>query len=303
MNLHIKAQSCLKRLNKFAITLTTATILISSLSLAGGPQLPGYYGQDFYRGYQSGTVHNQELLQILFKILSGGHVKHPGQLDEVYDNCAGKPSPCIVHTALGYEGARKLMFGEKMYLKQEGKQFSVKDVYCERVFTNNDFSSQNGIGPGQIPDGKILNTEHTWPQSRFTGRFPTELQKSDLHHLFPTDSEMNSHRSSLHFGEVKSPTEPLKCPIAKIGHSTINGEIVFEPPHDHKGRVARAILYFATRYQMKISDPEEVTLKKWNHDYPVDADEYQRNDTIEQAQGDRNPFIDFPDLADQIQDF
>jgi len=36
---------------------------------------------------------------------------------------------------------------------------------------------------------------------------------------------------------------------------------------------------------------------------PVDADEILRNDLIEESQGNRNPFIDFPRLVKNIKDF
>jgi hypothetical protein len=198
---------------------------------------------------------------------------------------------------LGYDGARKVMFG-KLFLEQVAGAWTVTDVYCEHTFTNHELH----IGPGMIPDGNVVNTEHTWPQSRFTGRFPKEMQKSDLHHLFPTDNEMNSHRSSLRFGDVKSPIEKLKCPIAQLGTNE-HGEVVFEAPSHHKGNVARAIFYFATRYQMKLSPDEEAALRKWNDLDPADEEELSRNDEIQKVQGNRNPFVDFPDLLKRIDHF
>ncbi len=251
-------------------------ILLCQVVLAGtSPALPDYYGSEFYQGYQTGTLKNQALLDSLQKILSNGH------------------------HALGYDGARKQLFGnEKMYLENLSGSWAVKDVYCERTFTNHDIH----MGPGIIPDGNQINTEHTWPQSRFTGRHPKDTQKSDLHHLFPTDNEMNSHRSSLHFGNVKTDVEKLKCPIARLGHSA-SGEIVFEAPDHHKGNVARAIFYFATRYQMKLSPNEEADLRQWDREDPVDEQEATQNDEIQRLQGNRNPFIDFPDLLARIDHF
>ena len=42
------------------------------------------------------------------------------------------------------------------------------------------------------------------------------------------------------------------------------------------------------------------TLLKWNEEDPVDAFETQRNNRIYEYQGNRNPFIDYPQLADHI---
>jgi endonuclease I len=41
-------------------------------------------------------------------------------------------------------------------------------------------------------------------------------------------------------------------------------------------------------------------LLKWNRDFPVTVYEKHRNLAIYEIQGNRNPFIDFPELADII---
>lgn len=289
--------------------LSFLAILIAFFSsfAAQSQVLPPYYGADFYTGYQSGKLQNQELLNALQKILAGGHVKNGQAPDTILSSCQGlsktqEPVKCVQHTALGYDGARKQMFG-KLFLEQIGGVYAVEDVYCQHAFTDQDFGGKPNIGPGLIPkDGAVLNTEHTWPQSRFTNRFPKETQKSDLHHLFPTDSKMNSQRGSLHFGQVVEEVEKLKCPKARLGHQS-NREIVFEAPSQHRGNVARAIFYFATRYQMKISPMEETELREWNRQDPVDEAEFNRNNEVEKLQGNRNPFVDFPSLVDHIQHF
>lgn len=285
--------------------LTILFTTFSGLSAQAQALLP-YYGSDFYTGYDSGKLRDQELLNALQKILAGGHIKNDQAPDTIVSSCQGMgqapQNKCIQHSALGYDGARKQMFG-KLFLEQIGGAYAVEDVYCQHAFTDQDFGGKPNIGPGLIPkDGAVLNTEHTWPQSRFTNRFPKETQKSDLHHLFPTDSKMNSVRGSLHFGQVVEEVEQLKCPKARLGHQS-NREIVFEAPTQHRGNVARAIFYFATRYQMKISPPEETELRQWNSQDPVDEAEFNRNNEVEKLQGNRNPFVDFPTLVDHIQHF
>jgi deoxyribonuclease-1 len=42
-------------------------------------------------------------------------------------------------------------------------------------------------------------------------------------------------------------------------------------------------------------------LKQWNREDPVSAFERQRNDAIEKIQGNRNKYIDHPELADTIE--
>ena len=93
-----------------------------------------------------------------------------------------------------------------------------------------------------------------------------------------------------------------KCPQNKLGKNA-EGDTVFEVPDSQKGNTARAIFYFATRYQMKVDSTEEETLRKWNAQDPVDAEEYNQNVLINQLQGSRNPYIDFPDLLERINHF
>ena len=121
-----------------------------------------------------------------------------------------------------------------MSVHQENNQYFVTDVYCE--------SDYRSPGLGKIPNNSVINVEHTWPQSKFGGASKS-IKKSDLHHLYPTDSQLNSIRGSFPFGEVVKDTQNTKCPISRIGVD-FDGHRVFEPPHDHKGNVARALFYF-----------------------------------------------------------
>lgn len=204
------------------------------------------------------------------------------------------------HRVLGYTKARQVLLGQ-IYLENSGGEYSITDVYCQKRFTSRDFGRGSGLGPDQIPDNTVLNTEHTWPQSHFTGSFPTDMQKSDLHHLFPTDSEMNSTRGNHKFAELAGPTEPLKCPASRFAHTAIGYR--FEPPLEHRGNVARALFYFSVRYRIHIDNDEEGFLRKWHYEDPVDREELRSHQMIFEAQGNRNPFVDRPDLVNQIADF
>jgi deoxyribonuclease-1 len=281
----------------------------ASLANAYVSQKNNYYGKEFISQVQSGQLKDADLLEAIFHVVADAHIKTKGAADTLAPNCQSveleENQSCIQHQALGYDRARKHMFG-KLHLETNlSGEYTVKDVYCEKYFTDEDFGRAGNIGPGIIPsNGSILNCEHTWPQSRFTSRFPNELQKSDLHHLYPTDSQMNSHRSSLQFGEVGKDAEKLKCSQNRLGHEASGkGGVVFEPPVAHRGNVARAIFYVAARYKMKVGGAQEATLRKWNHEDPVDAAEQLRNDQIEDLQGNRNPFIDFPELVDRVSVF
>ena len=76
---------------------------------------------------------------------------------------------------------------------------------------------------------------------------------------------------------------------------------VWEPREDQKGTIARSIFYFYTMYPETVGDISQCgdpeTLYQWHLDDPVDTAEQDRNDKIESQQGNRNPYVDYPDLV------
>ncbi|QDK38521.1 endonuclease I family protein [Bdellovibrio sp. NC01] len=281
-----------------AMLLSFVLVLVGGVSHAAlsSSEIP-YYGEQFYQDLASGVT-NDALVKSLQTVLRSQHRSVDNGLDEI-GNCNG--SGCYQHISLGYDRARVWMMGV-YYLVQDANGYALPDVYCANYKHTSDFPS-NPPGPRVIPDGNILNTEHTWPQSKFVGKFDKNMQKSDLHHLYPADNKMNSIRGNNEFGEVVKDSKPLKCPVSRFGKSSKGSADVFEPPQGHKGNVARALFYFAVNYGAKMSANQEAILRKWNHDDPVDEEEARRNEEIWKVQGNRNPFIDFPELVDKIQSF
>lgn len=273
------------------------TVLLSLsplLSFAASNYYPAEY-QDLLSNAKKESV--SEIKEILFKILNSTHTRYKNKPDTL--GCDSKGF-CYQQKVLGYRGARKVLFG-KLHLKENDQGYYLEEVYCRKSYTR----ANTNIGPNIIPNNNILNCEHTWPQSRFTNRFANEMQKSDLHHLYPTDSKANSIRGNYEFADVDGgDLRHNDCDASHLGTADSGGSRDrFEPPVEHKGNVARALFYFSTRYQIKISPSEEEYLREWNHLDPVDAEEMERNETIYQIQGNRNPFIDFPNLADKVADF
>lgn len=262
-------------------------------------QIP-YYGDEFYSSLGNGTT-DEDMLLVIKKVLRSYHAPHSGGLDELVNSCDGRPG-CYSHRPVGYDMARVILLGG-FYLVNHGNTYGIRDVYCDRERLSNEFGS-NPPAPKSIPDNTVLNTEHTWPQSRFSGRFGKDFQKSDMHHLFPTDSELNAIHGNHIFGEVTRDLKNLKCNgVARYGYGTGGKQEVFEPPRGHRGNVARALFYFSTRYDLPISSQEEQVLRKWNTEDLVDEEEVRRNNEIFKSQGNRNPFVDYPELVERISDF
>ncbi|MCQ0000574.1 endonuclease I family protein [Streptomyces sudanensis] len=167
-------------------------------------------------------------------------------------------------------------------------------------------SRSKTLNGGDVGD---WNREHVWAQSH--GDFGTSAGPgTDLHHLRPTDVQVNSIRGNKDFD---------------MGGSAVSGapgsytdSNSFEPRAADKGDVARMILYMAVRYEGTDGWPDlepndAVTngtvpfhgrlsvLKQWNVQDPPDAFERNRNELIHSRyQHNRNPFIDHPEWVESI---
>lgn len=244
-----------------------------------------YYGESFYTA--------KVTKESLFKVLNLDHTIVANKHDLIASGCQN--GDCFRHTPVGYENARKIMFGE-LFLKKDDKGNFVEDVYCHKKFHFKEVADISNMG-------NIVNIEHTWPQSKFNGNFDKNAQKSDLHHLYPTDSSANSRRANHEFGNIGDNHDELNvqdCSHSQLGD--ISGHFIFTPPAEHRGNVARSLFYFATRYNIFIGPAEEMILRLWHKADPIDANEKARHEAIATHQKSRNPFIDFPELVEKISD-
>ncbi|WP_423817894.1 endonuclease [Salinimicrobium sp. TIG7-5_MAKvit] len=131
---------------------------------------------------------------------------------------------------------------------------------------------------------QTFNTEHIYPQSRLN----SELAVADMHHLRVADADINSLRLNYPY-------------VDGAGEFGLVTEETFYPGDKWKGDVARMIMYLNVRYGENFEQVGGIELfLKWNVEDPVSDFEIQRNNIIEGAQGNRNPFIDNPFLATLI---
>lgn len=201
---------------------------------------------------------------------------------------------------MGYtKDMKRKLFGT-VSIKRDSQGYFIKDVYCSFIIRG------RKIGPGKIPTNNVMNVEHTWPQSKGSGRHPT---RGDMHHLFPTDMRSNSSRGNYIFAEVDGKQPRDNCSDSQVGQvlnprsGRPTGERGYQPPVEHRGNVARAMFYVSAKYNYDIPSTEEFYLKRWHREDPVDAEEVRRNDLIQRFQGNRNPFIDYPQLAERVEEF
>jgi endonuclease I/chitodextrinase len=149
------------------------------------------------------------------------------------------------------------------------------------------------------------NREHVYSQSLGTPPLSDQGPGSDAHHLRPADTQRNSSRNNRKF-------------TAGSGFSGAQSNGGWYPGDEWKGDVARMMMYMYVRYDDRclisnigIGDnsntPDDMIdlFLQWNAEDPVSEIEKQRNDYHENlsnqnAQGNRNPFIDNPRLATRI---
>jgi len=148
------------------------------------------------------------------------------------------------------------------------------------IYNAQSISKNNTIGGGNTTQPEDWNREHVYPQSMISA-----TAKSDLHHLRACDGAINGARGNRQFVSGSG------------GYSSV-GSTGWYPGDEWKGDVARMIFYVHVRYNEPITDISTLSLLlQWNVADPVSTFEQQRNDLIQNAQGNRNPFIDQPYLA------
>jgi endonuclease I len=201
------------------------------------------------------------------------------------------------------------------YFEDDG---TVLDMYSERVpgIDNHNYEHfENNCG-NYSDEGDCYNREHLVPQSTFNSASP---MKNDYFHVVPSDGAVNGARGSYPFGEVTNPNY-TSTNGSKRGSNTFPGYTgtVFEPIDEFKGDIARAVLYFAIRYEDEFNsswrtnevladNPQEFfvdwyleLLLSWHLNDPVSEREIDRNNNGYQFQSNRNPLIDSPEFAVMI---
>ena len=174
------------------------------------------------------------------------------------------------------------------------------------------------------------NREHSLPKSWFGGS-DSNAPGTDLFHLYPTDGKVNGQRGNNAFGECAGGSKAGDKALGKLGPSTFEGYTgvgtVFEPDDQYKGDFARSyfgmIVRYGTSYAFNQADGgvtmfsntgknisaqnnfgltaySVALLMKWTRQDLVSPKETNRNNGIQQTQGNRNPFIDCPVLAEYL---
>lgn len=271
---------------------------MKKISILLGLTVFGFASAQIPAGYYNGTdgLSGAALKTKLSTIIGAGYVTK--SYDNLYN---GYPSTDTdKYTTAGFEN--------------DG---TVLDMYSENPNGADPYNYKHGqkkCGTYKY-EGDCYNREHVVPQSIFSEKSP---MVSDMHHIRPTDGKVNGMRSNYPFGKVGNASFTSQNGT-KVGSSVSPGYsgTVAEPINEFKGDVARMILYFATRYEDKLSgfNANQIlgttkfpglqtwelnTLLLWNAQDPVSQFEIDRNNATYAYQNNRNPYIDNPEFVTKV---
>lgn len=192
-------------------------------------------------------------------------------------------------------------------------KYSYGDARYTLLYTDQDIENPEylyGLYDGDLIEEKwsssplYWNREHVWPCSRMVingassrPENNTTNHMSDLHNLRVSNESLNSSRSNKYFS------------TSSLG-DTFYPNHSSDPDEDFTGDVARILFYMelVNPGLSLVNSPTDgkpemgdlSLLLKWAKEDPVDDFERQRNSRIYEYQGNRNPFIDHPEIIDKI---
>lgn len=199
----------------------------------------------------------------------------------------------------GYNTARDQYFWNRLY------PMGGVTVYCSHVFPSEQVRRASG-GPRVSDAGERLSVEHAYPADWMAeaNGCPNRNQcdvsayrfaEADLHNLWPALGRINSSRSDLPLNELPGEAERRFETICPDFERSSGSNAIVEPQDAVKGDLARSQLYMMVSYGLPLHGSLE-TLAAWHQEDPPDDVERARNSLIEQFQGTRNPFIDYPEV-------
>ena len=162
-----------------------------------------------------------------------------------------------------------------------------------------------------------MNIEHSFPKWWWGGSSNNAYK--DLFNLYPSDDSANSKKSNYPMGKVTNAS--ILDDYEKVGTGTAGslGTInLCEPNDTWKGDFCRSYFYMATIYQnltwqgtqglQELENDTWPTLREWAYTLylewtrndRVSSIDVDRNNAIYDIQGNRNLFIDFPELAEYV---
>ena len=238
--------------------------------------------------------------------------------DEEYYSSAygllGDELKAKLHEIVESTHKNKLSYSDVWSALKKADKGEGDNVVCIYTGVLHSFSKQDTGSEG----ADIWNREHVWPNSKGFGN-KSHTAYSDIHHLYASNKNINATRGNKDFGdfELLGISTSSKDNYGNQWNSTY-----FEPRDEVKGDLARALFYLVVRYDGDICNACNLDLElvvgastslsntydkigklgdlasliKWHYEDPVSEAEMARNEIVYGIQGNRNPFIDHPEI-------
>ncbi len=210
-------------------------------------------------------------------------------------------------------GSKKGHTWDGFWQTDQMDNYQIRDRYSNdvNVFNPEDTCASN----------PAMNIEHIWANS-WWGHAVNDAY-CDLFNLYPSEKYANIAKSNNPIGVVTSNVDFDNNSIKRGMSNCYRADSlikVWEPADKWKGDFARTYFYMATCYTqlreiwqtkegwLTADMSEWPTLQPWVYNLmlqwarqdPIDEIEIQRNDVIYCIQGNRNPFVDLPQLEEYI---
>lgn len=217
--------------------------------------------------------------------------------------------------------------------QSDSKKYISVDTYAEDHTKNVQFYTGKLLSkPGSYTREHVwacANSNGMWTHNKSDGANCVDGSGykgggSDLYHIRPCDSAINTWRGNGKFYEFND--NEKKYEYTDGGpykmYTNVDGDFAtkVEPDDHYKGDIARILMYVYVHYinmgvtndytgPLKLTDvfnsnyslsEVQQLMVKWNELDPVDETEKLRNDTVETIQGNRNPFVDHPEYMRRI---
>ena len=217
-----------------------------------------------------------------------------------------KSRPCLSFLLLGLF----MLCGARTIADTPGSYDDIAtDTFWKKLYPGGGWSLYCGFkfnGTRRTASGRTIDIEHIFSSNHMAVHAGCETRmqcresqnqafmrmEADLHNMYPVWQAVITHRYDSMFGLVKG--EYWRFDDCDIEWKTG----IFEPRNIARGNIARAMLYMHAKYGIPVDKNSLALYRVWNRVDPPSKQEEARNDIIERLQGDRNPFIDRPSLAD-----
>ena len=240
-----------------------------------------------------------------------------------YNNAIGKHDEALMTALEGIIFTHSLLSYNYMWTAYDFTDLGSDGYYID-MYSDCKYNHDSDHVGGASYVGEGINREHSFPKSWFGGEVAPMF--TDLTMLIPTDAYVNQRRSNNPYGVcaggITYTNEDMGVTMkGKLGTSTYNGytATVFEPDDEYKGDFARIYFYMVTCYKDSVghwpgcgqldyaangykafSSWSIQMLLEWHRADPVSQKELDRNEAVYDQQGNRNPYVDHPELAEYI---